>query len=928
MYNISQYCDKITMKKLILTILFTFSLISTSIFSQENNQLAELIDTLEASGSGESISTGAMKSQDIGYKSFVQNELQNIFSQIDALSEQDREDITFSEINQKRIELALSLCKKDERACFLVDEYRSYKSKKDIPSSIEELELYGQDIFSGYSNDFNFYDSLPLQDDYQIKIGDQLSILIYGGYNLDDKFLVDITGSLSIRDIGKVQIAGLTFKEASLKLQETITKSFAGSEVIISLNQIRSKQVFILGNVKTPGTYALNAFGTALNGLISSGGLGKNSSLRTIQIIRANKTIATIDLYDLLIDGNVQSSDFLLNDGDSVLVGGLKSSASIIGEIIRPAIYEIKENETLSDLIEFALGTTPFADLANISVERLLPSGQKTIINPVDLDSFLVRDGDQIIINSSEGQTLNSISLIGAIRNAGEYSLDGKKSLGDIVNIQRDLLDNTYTGFAVIKRLNFSSKSYRLITTALTNQSSLQALNIYSGDKVYIFSKQDVQYSQSMEVYSYLASKMSNLTSQKSQNDLLYSQFLNSSNIDSSKLDDSSKIASNINSCLSSLDVLTTSPISNLIEAKLELFPSNKVFNCTPLFQSNNELLPILLINSVPVVGNVRFPGLYPTARDLNAQDLFNFAGGFLLSKLNTEPIFDIGIRARGFGSFKFEDLKNLTNITMLNLKLDEESSIASYVKLVGEFNNPGIYAITKNTSLAELYERVGGLTKNAYPLGGIFTRKSIQKTEAEAFKRSKAELSEILASAVASGYVKQNSTDLVGLISLMTSLENANPIGRLVTELNPIKVNDSLEDNIILENGDTIYIPKMQTTVTIVGQVLNPVTVPHKVGATFDDYLDFAGGLKKEADKGKIYAVLPNGEALRKKIGIRIPAIPYFPFERSDILPGSTIVVPRKARPLDSLALVETITPVLANLSVTAASIAAISDN
>ena len=179
------------MKKSFLTILFTSCLISTSIFSQENEQIAELIEALEGGGSGGSISTNAMKPEDLGYRSFVQNELENIFSQIDALSEQDREDITFSEINQKRIELATQLCQKDERACFLVDEYRSYKSKKDMPSSIEELELYGQDVFSGYSNDFNFYDSLPLQDDYQIKIGDQLTILIYGGFNLDDEFLVD-----------------------------------------------------------------------------------------------------------------------------------------------------------------------------------------------------------------------------------------------------------------------------------------------------------------------------------------------------------------------------------------------------------------------------------------------------------------------------------------------------------------------------------------------------------------------------------------------------------------------------------------------------------------------------------------------------------------------------------------------------------------
>ena len=111
------------MKKSFLTILFTSCLISTSIFSQENDQLIELIGALQG-GSGGSISTNAMKAEDLGYRSFVQNELQNIFSQIDALSEQDREDITFSEINQKRIELATQLCQKDERACFLVDEYR------------------------------------------------------------------------------------------------------------------------------------------------------------------------------------------------------------------------------------------------------------------------------------------------------------------------------------------------------------------------------------------------------------------------------------------------------------------------------------------------------------------------------------------------------------------------------------------------------------------------------------------------------------------------------------------------------------------------------------------------------------------------------------------------------------------------------------
>ena len=104
---------------------------------------------------------------------------------------------------------------------------------------------------------------------------------------------------------------------------------------------------------------------------------------------------------------------------------------------------------------------------------------------------------------------------------------------------------------------------------------------------------------------------------------------------------------------------------------------------CTNIFQENSDLLPVLLINSIPVTGNVRFPGLYPTSSNLNGENLFNIAGGFLVSKLNKLPIFDVGIRSRGFGSFEYEDLKNLTNIVMLNLQLDQSSMQDGYVKLI-----------------------------------------------------------------------------------------------------------------------------------------------------------------------------------------------------------------------------------------------------
>ena len=157
-----------------------------------------------------------------------------------------------------------------------------------------------------------------------------------------------------------------------------------------------------------------------------------------------------------------------------------------------------------------------------------------------------------------------------------------------------------------------------------------------------------------------------------------------------------------------------------------------------------------------------------------------------------------------------------------------------------------------------------------------------------------------------------------------MTNLSNSSPLGRLVTELDPDIINSNASKDLYLEPGDVIYIPPMQNVITIVGQVLNPVTVPYNSSLDFQDYLDLAGGIKGDADKRKIYAILPNGTSLRDSsgyLGLNI-------FRDQDLLPGSTIIVPRKARPMDSLALVQTVSPILASLSVTAASIAAISNN
>ncbi len=909
------------MKKFLQSLLLSTILISSISIDAQDIANSELLKALTAEGEDQ---TSGGISEDKGYRSFVQNEFSSIFNKLNDLNERDMQNVTLADLNEKRLKLATDLCTKDSRACFLIEEYRDYEKLLPAPESFQDLELFGSDIFSGYANEFNFYDSLPVSGEYKLKIGDELNIYLYGGLDMNEPIQINNQGTIIVEGIGSIMLAGLTFDEATEKIQAIVNQNFIGTQLVLSLKQIRSKQVFILGNIRSPGTFVLNAFSTPLNALISAGGIKANSSLRNVKLLRGGKEYASLDFYDLLINGNSSNLDLVLNDGDTMLLGGLANSISILGEVIRPAIYEFKEGETIEQALSFALGVTPFADLTNISVIRNLPTGQRTILNPVNLSAFVLENGDEIRVNPSNGQTINYVSIEGTIRNPRQFSYRDGLKLGNLIQVSSDLLGNTYTGFAVIKRLNFNSRSSSYLGFSATDQSTVNSIDLRSGDKVYFFSKNDIKFLQSRTIASFFSEKLKNLYGTKTvQNNLAVAAQLKGIEIPMS-VNKSMKSLNVANVCMLSLDTLMDSNVVKAMDAKLKVFSSNADLACPDIFNTNPDLLPILLVTSIPVTGNIRFPGIYPIAKDTNALDLFYIAGGFLFPNYDEIPLFEVGQRPGTFSNISSNELESSTNLIFFKPHLRNSATNQGYVKLVGEFVNPGMYLISKGMKLSDIYKRAGGLTVNAFPLGGILSRTSVKDAEVKALARAKAELSEILASAVASGYLKQNSTDLIGLVSLMTEISDAEPVGRLVAELNPNTVARNPSSDLLLEGGDEIYIPSIQSTVTVVGQVLNPITVPYSERLRSNDYIGFAGGYKKEADKKRMYIILPNG----KSAPVSISFLERGPFSKNDILPGSSIIVPRKARPMDSLALVETVSPIIASLSVTAASIAAISNN
>lgn len=839
------------------------------------------------------LKNNSQQNEEKGYESFTQNQLKNTVSQLREVDDEIERNLFLSKLQEDRIELASKLCSRDQRACFLIDEYKKFKELTP-PNEISDLKVFGMDIFSGYPMSFDAIDESSLGSDYRLKVGDKLRIFVTGMNSLDSEIIVRNNGELLIPNFGPINVAGLTISEAISKTSKFIQLKDVGSEVFLSLNQVKTNQIYVFGMVNNPGAYFLSALGTTINGIISSGGFLNNASLRNIQIVRGGKNIQNIDLYEFLISGN-SSNDVSLESGDVILVTSIKNRVSITGEVMRPAIYEFLDGENIIDVINFSLGTTPFANLDSISIKRKKEDGNFSILTSNLNTDLKLRNGDQIIVHSNKGTLSNNINIEGAIKSKGRFQFQEGITLGQIIDIENDFLDSTYLPYALIKRFNRVSKGWQFINFHLFRQSTLDSIMLEERDEIYIFSKDDISILNSSLLKSYLLPLESDLV-QEAQD--LQSNFYSEN--------------STRTNCLEYFDKQKNNVIVDAIMTKLDIFSSSKIGACSDFLNNFPELTPLIFTSSIPVLGNLRNPGLYPISPGVSDDEIVGHIGGLLMVSPN------MTIESGRDNTF-VEPL-----LTYVNVKIDDQVDNQGFVTLMGEFVNPGIYPFNKGDTILDIYNRAGGLTSSAYPLAGILSRSSVRKKELEILKMAEREISEILSNAAASGYLKQSSTDLVALVELMSNISNADPIGRVVTELNYDLLNKNPRLDLPLESGDSIYIPSMMNTVNVSGQVLNPVTIPFNNSLSNVDYISKAGGIKASGDLRRAYIIQPNGETIQLQSGL----FSSVGIGNKTIFPGATIYVPRKPRPLDSLALVETVSPILASLSVTAASIAAISNN
>ena len=738
---------------------------------------------------------------------------------------------------------------------------------------------------------------------------------------------------LTIPEIGRVSVFGLTLKDAKEIVREFIISKNIGAESSLYLEQARANSIFALGNVSFPGNYVLPTQASIINLIISAGGIKDQTSLRTIKLIRDSNDETKIDLYDFLIKGEGSILGETLKSGDRFIFNGAEDLVSISGEINRPGIYEIIEGDTLNDLLEFALGFTPDADSSRIIIKRKGEADSK-ILNAHNISAeVILKKGDEIVVQKSIKDFKNFIEVFGPVKGPGLYEVNNDIFISELLDFDNSFLPNIYSPFALIKRYDADFKAWSYIPFNILNKDSYNKIKLQGRDKVYFFSNAEISFVRSKKIYqefsvpNQVVTKKDNKIGQEQTQFpyvAAYAEIYNAKKDANSSLERSFQNIYNpeLKSCTSFLSNEPDSVFYKRTKLLLGIFKPNNDLACPKVFQDNPDLLKPIFSHLVPVEGNVNFPSIYPISGLVQPSAVIGIAGGLLLGNIQENTVFISSKDAQKTVSAREVNVI-WENIEYLKVSLFSEQT--RYVTLVGAFKYPGIYKIDNKTKLLDIYKLAGGLLPNAYKHGAILTRESIKIREKIALNKAEVELANLLASAAMSGIASQSSQDILGIYELITSIGQVEPSGRLVAEMDPNVLSRDPSKNLLLQGGDTIYMPEIPSSVSVVGNVLNPISLPYEPGKPIGYYIKQAGGFNSNADASKAYVMLPNGSSFKPSESF----FSNFSLKNNDnIIPGSTIIVPREARSLSGLTLVEVLTPILANLSITAASINAISND
>ena len=743
------------------------------------------------------------------------------------------------------------------------------------------LKPFGYDLFAGDPSTFAPVTEIPVPADYTMGPGDVLRIQLWGKENRNLELPVSRDGTISFPDSGPLSVAGLSFDEARAQIRKRVSEQYIGVQASVSLGELRSMRVFVLGEARNPGSYTVSSLSTITNALYVSGGIRQTGSLRNVQHKRDGKLLGTLDLYDLLLKGD-SSSDNRLQAGDVIFIPPVGKRVGIEGEVYRPALYELDGEENLSQLVRMAGGLTPQAYPQRINIERTNEDFLR-IIAEADYTTRKgrkapIQAGDRITIPSIADITGQYVEVQGAAARTGKFAwIPGMRVSSLIKNLDADLLAVADKQYAAVVRTDSENDTISVLNLrlreAVRNPGSQYDLQLQEKDRLLLFSD------------------------------------VGKVDIDSKSSESDSK-------------------------ADADVLHANQTFTRKQLFEPVIQRLkaqasPAQPQQTIAISGPVRYPGEYPLPATQRLEDAIFVAGGLKDSaSLYQAEVARYTVDENGVGQTRILDVNlsdaiaGTSNVELQSrdrilIKSIPDFSINRTVTLRGEVRYPGEYTFRDGETLRDVLKRAGGLTDNAFPRGAVFTREKLRQLEAQRLREAEERLQGDLLGVKLEGdsFGGQTTQRIQQVEDLLEDVQNSRPIGRMVINLASV-LNDETYQSIRLQDGDTLTVPTIPQAVSVFGEVQFPTSHLHQPGLTVDDYLERSGGATLQADESRVYVVKADGSVMLPERSR------WFGGRSQQLEPGDTIIMPIDIDRLNQLELWTNVSQIVYQMALGAAAV------
>lgn len=375
-------------------------------------------------------------------------------------------------------------------------------------------EIFGHRIFQNKEVAFEAAYNLPTPPDYKLGPGDEVAIDIWGASESSIQDVISPDGNIYVDGLGPVHLSGLTVTQANNYLKRQFGKIYSSindgehnSDIRLTLAQNRTIQVHVMGEVENPGTYVMSSFATIFNALYQAGGVNEVGTLRDVKVFRGDKPIATYDVYDFILNGNVDAG-IRLEDNDVVSVDAYRNLVCVSGNVKRPMYYEMLDTESVSQLLKYAGG---FSGNAYKEDVRLIRNGKREreiyILDAMEQQSFMITDGDSISVDSIMATFANMVEVKGAVYRPGQFQMDGRvTTVKQLIECAGGLKDEAFMNRAILNRRNPNHTMDNLaFNLGELMAGNIEDISLQKNDVLLISSIFDMQEVQTITIYGEVA---------------------------------------------------------------------------------------------------------------------------------------------------------------------------------------------------------------------------------------------------------------------------------------------------------------------------------------------------------------------------------------------------------------------------------------